>query len=101
MSNINIEYTYKTPGEIMESITPLFHLSFIEMILMGISIAFIIGLVLYIIPSFYSFSLNRKKETEKKKKKLSLAQILITKEIEQEIENEIKQEQEEKLKARE
>lgn len=101
MSNINIEYSYKTPEDIMESITPLLQFSVIEMILMVICIAFTIALVLFIIPSFYSFSLRHKKALEKKKRKLSLEQILVTKEIEQEIEDEIRQEQEEKLRAKE
>lgn len=85
----------------MESITPLFQFSFLEMILMVVCIVFTIALILFIIPSFYSFSLSHKKALEKKKRKLSLEQILVTKEIEQEIEDEIRQEQEEKLRAKE
>ncbi len=100
MSNINIEYKYRTVSEIINSVKMILDFSVIEFIILGILIMLILSFILYFWPILQILWLGRKKETEKKKKKLSLQQILITKEIETEIENEIKKEQEEKLKAK-
>ncbi len=100
MSNIDIEYKYRTVSEIMEKTTALSNFSLIEIGILILLLVCIITLVIYIAPLLENHAIERKKEIEKKKKKLSLQQILVTKEIEQEIENEIKEEQEARLKAK-
>lgn len=100
MSNIDIEYKYRTVTEIMENITPLWNFSIIDIGILVLLLVSMATLIIYIAPLLENRWINRKKEIEKKKKKLSLQQILVTKEIEQEIENEIKEEQEARLKTK-
>lgn len=100
MSNISIEYKYRTSQEIFESITLFWNFWIIEIILWVVVIALLFSLILYIWPILQILGISRREDMEKRKKKLSLQQILVTKEIETEIENEIKEEQEAKLKAK-
>lgn len=100
MSNVNIEYKYRNIEEIINNINVFSSFWIIEIIILIILVIWVLWAILYLWPILQITFLSKKKDIEKKKKKLSLQQILITKEIENEIENEIKQELEEKLKAR-
>jgi len=67
---------------------------------MIIWIIIILFTLLYFFPILQIINKIYKENTEKKKKKLSLQQILVTKEIEQEIEDELNEELEKRLQTK-
>lgn len=98
MSNINIDYKYRSFDEIFESVKNIWNFSIVELSILFLAILLTIALVLYILPILEIIINSYKTQKDKTKKKLSLKQIIITKEIETEIENELKKMQEDVIR---
>jgi len=98
MSNINIDYKYRSFDEIFESVKNIWNFSIVELSILFLAILLTIALVLYILPILEIIINSYKTQKDKTKKKLSLKRIIITKEIETEIENELKKMQEDVIR---
>lgn len=92
-----IEYNYRTIDEIIKALHSYSDFWILDLLILLIISAFIVGTVLYLVPGWKAMRKLRKSQSERDKKKLALKQILIQKEVEQEIENELKLEAEQKI----
>ena len=94
---IGFSYTYKTSGEILESVSHLSSMWFIDLILIIISLLLVSIFVFLVIPSSIILHEYSKEKKSKRTKKNLLTQILLQKEIEDEVEKEVEIESESSL----
>ncbi len=83
------EYEYITLSEIINNIKLLTQYSYLEYLILFISLIVLILTIYYIIPIFNTYTILRKEEIIKEKRKKLLKQIVMQKNINEEIENEI------------
>lgn len=90
-ANISLEYTYRSIDEI-NAFMHLFPLSPISLLIGVGCILWVVCYVFYYSPWKINRALQKEQQQEKRRKRLTLEQILVTREIEDEIEKEIQQE---------
>lgn len=97
MSNINIEYNYQDAQEILTQTWYILDFWILESSITLVLLLLLWSIIYYIGPIYRIIILIQKTTKDKKRKKLSLQQILVTKEIESEIEKEIAEEQNQRM----
>lgn len=95
---IGFNYIYKTPDEVLWSVSQLSSMWFTDMILLMIWVWWVLSCIFIFMPSLVIIIESYREKKEKNTKKKLLAQILLQKEIEDEVEREVDMESESSLR---